>query len=310
MNDSVVRRCGPDCQNATSEKSAVCFLCHNSYHSKCYNISKNDMKSIGGACNIQFVCDSCLTSFNSSTLTITNPQIDVMSVVSSVSSLPAAFSELTTLMRDIQQSLARPPSQPDPTATLEEMKGLLHDVTAAMKNKPQPVPTQPTAALQAANFSPNFSPSTTPNHQLHRKRRISPNALIVGHKKIRAREHTNAEAMSVDGDLDQRASNSNTSNNTAANDTKTIVVSKLHPSTDANKLLSYVHSKTNIDISVFKTSAMIPKGKTSADLSFITFKLVTPSMFYDLLKSESVWPSGVIIRDFVPKPRESSGVFL
>lgn len=95
--------------------------------------------------------------------------------------------------------------------------------------------------------------------------------------------------------------------------TKSIVVSQLHPSITSNQVIQYMVKRLGlIGEHNITTRALIPKGKSPLELNFVSMLLDIPIGIYNSIKSTTLWPEGVSMRDFENRPRKPrpSGIFL
>lgn len=95
---------------------------------------------------------------------------------------------------------------------------------------------------------------------------------------------------------------------------KWVFVSQLHPSTSDDAFVQYVKKQLKDDDNKLKVQAfaLVPKERSRESLNFISFKLSIPeSSLSDVLKPE-IWPSGVVVREFVDdgRRRRQTGHFL
>lgn len=94
---------------------------------------------------------------------------------------------------------------------------------------------------------------------------------------------------------------------------KFLFVSRLHPSTTQEAVISHISDKTGIvDPSDIICYALIPKHRLISDLSFISFKIGVNADMFDKITDPTVWPVGIFVREFEYRPRLSmaSGVLL
>lgn len=85
-----------------------------------------------------------------------------------------------------------------------------------------------------------------------------------------------------------------------------IVASMLHPSTEAELLLSYLKEKlcaagVSSDLRITK---LVPAGKDISSLDYISFKVAVPESSFNVLMSDTMWPKGVTVRQFQYRPRK------
>lgn len=80
---------------------------------------------------------------------------------------------------------------------------------------------------------------------------------------------------------------------------KTILVSQLHPSTEATELKSYLDDKLQQSGTAIQCKILIPKGKTRDELDFVGFMVIIPGSLYENVMSPTLWAKGVTVRDFI-----------
>lgn len=93
---------------------------------------------------------------------------------------------------------------------------------------------------------------------------------------------------------------------------ETILVSQLNPLTEVAELKSFLDKKLKQSGDSIRCKILIPKGKDRGELNFVGFMVSIPDILYERVMSPTFWPSGVIVRDFLfrPKPRTQPGTLL
>lgn len=57
-----LRYCAFDvCPTTHTQERIYCFGCKKTFHARCYDLTFSEMTKVGGAYNLQFICDECLT---------------------------------------------------------------------------------------------------------------------------------------------------------------------------------------------------------------------------------------------------------
>lgn len=82
---------------------------------------------------------------------------------------------------------------------------------------------------------------------------------------------------------------------------KSIVVSNIAPDITADALKKFLVSKLAIDEENIKITTLMPRSLKSSDVKFMQFRISTPESVYESVRSQSIWPTGVRVRDFVFK---------
>lgn len=103
QNESQNRVCSfENCPTANHGETATCFTCNLESHLKCYNISKASMQAIGGACNIQFICDTCVANYKPIGAQVSTMMENMSKQVKTMYSAMAGFQ--TTLKSSMTQN--------------------------------------------------------------------------------------------------------------------------------------------------------------------------------------------------------------
>lgn len=95
---------------------------------------------------------------------------------------------------------------------------------------------------------------------------------------------------------------------------KSLVASMLHPTTVPADLEQFIKKQLNLaeNSDTLRCTPLIPKGKTAADLDFVSFRISAPESTILQLQDAACWPNGVVVREFQPRPRTDrrQGVFI
>lgn len=85
---------------------------------------------------------------------------------------------------------------------------------------------------------------------------------------------------------------------------KSLWVSKLHPTVTAEEISEYLVKNTPLkDATKFYCKRLTKKDQDLSQLAFISFKIDVSREDFELISSESYWPSNVAIREFVKLDR-------
>lgn len=86
---------------------------------------------------------------------------------------------------------------------------------------------------------------------------------------------------------------------------KSIVATMFHPSTQSTELAKFIAGKLNLDADspTIRCSLLLPKDKTVADLNWVSFRVSVPESSFEALQDAALWPKGVMVREFVYRPR-------
>lgn len=88
---------------------------------------------------------------------------------------------------------------------------------------------------------------------------------------------------------------------------KSVVVSNIGTDVTMECLTDYVVDKLKVAKDSVKLALLLPAGKKKEDLNFLQYKITIPEVNHGSIMCPDLWPSNVLIRDFVWK-RKSLGV--
>jgi hypothetical protein len=91
----------------------------------------------------------------------------------------------------------------------------------------------------------------------------------------------------------------------AAEERKVFVISRVHPATTTEGIADFI--KQHTDTENVRCQLMLPRGRTAADLDFVSFKVSATAADYTVLMRPEIWPSKVLVRDFVQTNRRRGG---
>lgn len=80
---------------------------------------------------------------------------------------------------------------------------------------------------------------------------------------------------------------------------KSVVVSNIAMGITPEYLNNYLSKELEIDTSSIRTTLMNPAGITEDNVKFLQFRISVPEANYSKVRSQSTWPVGVRIRDYV-----------
>lgn len=314
-DDDVVRTCSYDTCPSTNLKDTVsCFVCKLIFHTKCYGLSASSLKGVGGDCNLQFVCDSCVADFKPVCPThITNIHAEISSIKTMLlairKNLPVASTETSavpdtaTLLANIHDMIKEKnvtPLQTDETFK-SELKSMLTDIRTAIPSQLEPIASA--ATPQVSQNGQNGQPKRND------RRRAAPN---VDHLNRRNSERNVGAALSPASSTHNQ--HNQRSRPTSQLITKSVVVSHLHPSTTEAQLISYATTKLGLtdDVPGLVAKALIPRNRSPNQLNFVSIKVDLPARLYDRFTAAAIWPEKVTVHDFENRPSKSpaTGAFL
>lgn len=86
---------------------------------------------------------------------------------------------------------------------------------------------------------------------------------------------------------------------TVVNRLKWLHISRLHPGSSENDIISFVASHCNVQSSLLKCKRLIKPDVNPTNQSFATFKLGVPEVVLSKMLKPEMWPTGTMIRKFV-----------
>lgn len=135
-------------------------------------------------------------------------------------------------------------------------------------------------------------------------------------KRLRVEHHDDAPGKFRRVDWQQsnqdRVHTSKSSNGVAVlnsneidNSRKSIVVSNVAPNVSTEHLVKYLAPRLDINPDDIRVTTLIPRSVKADELKFMQFRISIPASVYNLVRSHTLWPNGVRIRDFVFKRRRN-----
>lgn len=82
---------------------------------------------------------------------------------------------------------------------------------------------------------------------------------------------------------------------------KMLYISNLDPHTSEEQLCAIIKSK--FGIKTMKCSKLVPADRDLATLEYVSFKVLVPENGFVKFLDSNSWPSGVIVREFVPRTK-------
>lgn len=321
-----IRVCSFDsCPTANHSDKVTCFTCKLESHVKCYELQKPSLKAVGGACNLQFICDTCLANYKPIGAQVSTMMESMSKKVTGMynalavmqPSLKALHQQHTEFEQRHQLELQR---HTDQQQELQQKFILeLQQQQHATNNLLEGIRTVLTenAAASLANevsFKDDMKGFFAEIKSLMKTAPpIETNAtpMSSGHRKVRNVQEKNTASRVPPHTPISDVHTATTHQNT---ESKAVVVSQLHPSITSDQLVQFVTKKLSLksEHNNIIARALIPKGKTTADLNFVSILLKVPETIYESIISPTLWPQGAIVRDFEDRPRKPrpSGVFL
>lgn len=139
-----------------------------------------------------------------------------------------------------------------------------------------------------------------------KRRRDEPQASNPG-KFRRIVSQSSMESSSQQRVLTHQGVNSDFSQrNESSEKRKSIVVSNIAPGITTDELAEFVASKLKIGKENIRVTTLMPRSVKIDEARFLQFRISVPDTAYNSIKSHTLWPSGVRIRDFVFKRSNSS----
>lgn len=323
------------CPPANLGETAICFTCKLESHLKCYGLKKSEMKSVGGDCNLHFICDTCVSSYRPIGAQVATI---VESVEKKVTQMHNGFNQLYNTSKSSNKQLAEQQKlisdqqnllqqhhdnikeliQQQQTQLTQffdqggenqrQANELLSGIHATLKENADASVASYTAFTQeivnmkaSINASSSIGNLLSPQVMSRRSGLRTPAASIA--QQTPATELNGLQFVEVNRSRKEKPIGE-----------KQIVVSQLHPSVSADQLIQYVVAKLSLcaERNGISARALIPKGTNAADLNFVSIMLTAPENLYGAIMDQSLWPQGARVRDFEIRPRTSrqSGVFL
>lgn len=311
----------------------ACFGCCKLFHSKCAKLNKScaDVLQKTNTNGLQWFCVSCRSLSTSVLCTkLANFQKAVDKLDSLAQGLMGLSSQLridfTELTNFISKSNAIKPSSgttQDSVMRTRQNSCLSHDVMSP------PTSVIPVIRVDSSPAAPitSLSPADNPTD-------ASFNAAIVSNTDPASTSATavtpappftapGATATSVS--TVTAASNSGTASSTALASTlpssllstnpvqlvvvsrtvkKSIFVSRLATDTSEQNILDYIVSRINMGVDLDKVYCRKFKFNGAREVS--SFKITPPEVLFHQLLSSDFWPPGVIIHEFVVRPRRQA----
>lgn len=336
MGDDKLRVCSFEtCPSAHHADIVTCFTCKLDSHVKCYGIAKASLKPVGGACNIQFICDTCLANYKpigsqvSSMMESMNKKIGAM--YNAMAGIQSGFKSSQSQLQQHQEQLSlqrneiERQQQAVQTQLEQQQKqhqqtnDLLKDIHSRLKENAAATLVSDTAFKNEikgilvdmkalVTTKPSNTTADTPKNTGRRNKKQAPAAQAATFV------NNNINVGDKDVIVSPARSNQLEYRGEQLNGTKSVVVTRLHPSISNSQIVQFIVAKLGLSTEHHNITAraLIPKGKSAADLNFVSMLLVVPVELYAATISPTLWPQGALVRDFEDRPRSSkpSGVFL
>lgn len=271
----------------------------------------DSLQDVGGDCNLQFVCDTCVADYKPiCPLHINNIHTEIASMKTMLLTIrkllaepPTAspvVSETSAMLTNIHDivKIKSAPSPPADDTFKAEMKSLLIDIKSAVTSRQQPISSPRNIADRRGGNRQQPTGSTSAINNNHPPKLNAPPINTTTPIIERPKSKPNSVHL--------RLPNSHNG--------KTVVISHLHPSTTESHIIEYAKSKLGLpaDDQSLMAKALIPKGRSPLQLNFVSIKMDVPAELYSRISSPELWPDGVSVREFELRPGKSSstGVFL
>lgn len=84
---------------------------------------------------------------------------------------------------------------------------------------------------------------------------------------------------------------------------KMLYLSNLDPHTSVDRISRLIH--TTFGINPFSCVKLVPTERDLNTLEYVSFKMQVPVKGFEAFLDSSLWPKGIIVREFIPKPKNS-----
>lgn len=89
---------------------------------------------------------------------------------------------------------------------------------------------------------------------------------------------------------------------------KSLVISRLSKVTTTENIAKYIVDNmpdSELSITDINCTTLIPKDRNATELNHINFRVTVPDRVFDQVFNASFWPKGVIVREYIFRPRTS-----
>lgn len=319
MSEPQLRQCSDEkCQNVNTTDVIACFGCKKTFHMKCYGLSRTKTQVVTSDSNLQFLCDKCLFSLDprqvagafNSLMTQHNNLKDLKSMVMEIKVIVtetkekqapmSLFQEMTAALTNINNSLqthadsaaAARTATTESTNVLREIQSSIQNTTqhTAQSIKPKPRTTN------------THQGSDEHKHERKRKKSVDPadDLVTAPNKRTKSTENIGDPSDDLLVASHRPVQNGSPANAIDTINKKTFVLSNLHPSNTADKVIAYINKKLESTsgengIAVF---SMAPKDRPQHQLNYISFKIIVPDEIYETVNNASFWPQGSTLRAY------------
>lgn len=192
------------------------------------------------------------------------------------------------------------------TAEIAAIKSLSTQTEASVKkvteqNATMMTPTAPAMAYVQQHRMRTYANAvaTTPN-SAKRKREKSPSREKPQFPAAKTGKKSNANGLQVVPRMDRSESSPKFA--------KALYVSRLNPATTKEALSDYIVANTSVtDKAKFNVHKMIKKGIDETTLKFVSFKVEMNVEELNVLDDASLWPEGILVREFQQAPKNELG---
>lgn len=88
-----------------------------------------------------------------------------------------------------------------------------------------------------------------------------------------------------------------------SHDQESFYVTPFAPDQDEEEVRKHVCEISNVHSSLVSVVKLVPRGKTSEDLSFVSFKVTVCNSVSNVVGDPWYWPEGITVRTFEPSPK-------
>ena len=87
-------------------------------------------------------------------------------------------------------------------------------------------------------------------------------------------------------------------------------VTPFAPDQTEEEVINFVADISNAHPTLIKVAMLVPRGKSLADLSFVSFKIAVWKSYLRIVGDAWYWPDGITVRPFEVNPKKGSATRL
>lgn len=336
--------CPPDAVNGPKAK---CFVCKKLCYLACFGITTSTSKlcvhnvsdgakidHFSPSSNVQFVCTECLSSPSllsqpnqslNDSLTTPKGRITINAIISEVNKLQEQFASYQSLNTDMKAKLDSIETKAvEIKESTTEIKANTDAVLNEVKSKPSksngnelilfgssPLATRPfRPALNhgktPASYSSMLRNAATPPTSKRRRDNEKPVKQPMPNvppPKVGTKASTSRLVAVVAAKPQPKKQNEKPKFE------KAVWVSRLPTTTTDDMIREHITELQTVS-SNFEIHKLVKKDRDLSELSYISFKIAVNDADFAILNDPTVWPTGVLVREFVENKPVTFGEFL